>query len=143
MLEFLRATEGPTQDVRAMCALMSEDFVWQINVPSAPVIVGRDAARAEIERQNTVSTGMQPGSEVRSIASNEDTVFTERLDVVGIAGKTISFHINGVFEVRNGEICAWREYFDSADPAQRLGIDPKLFYAGVGASGRGTNSGRA
>jgi len=136
VLEFLRATEGLTLDVEAMCALMSEDFVWQVNVPLAPVLVGRDAARAEIERQNTVATGMQPGSKIRSIASNEGTVFTERIDVVRIAGNTISFHINGVFEVRNGEICAWREYFDTTDPAQRLGVDPNLFYTGIGTSGR-------
>jgi limonene-1,2-epoxide hydrolase len=136
VLAFLRAFEGVTMDVEAMCALMSEDFVWQINVPLAPVVVGREAARAEIERQNTVSTGMLPGSEVRSIASTENTVFTERIDVVRIAGKTIPFHINGVFEIRDGEICAWREYFDSADAALRLGIDPNLFYVGIGASGR-------
>ncbi len=137
VLEFLRATEGVIQDVEAMCALLTEDFEWQINVPAAPVLVGRETARAEIERQNKVSSGMLADeSEIRSIASTDDTVITERIDVVRIAGKPISFHINGVFKVRDGKICAWREYFDTADVAQRIGIDPELFYAGIGKSGR-------
>jgi len=30
---------------------------------------------------------------------------------------------NAVFEVRNGKIAAWREYYDSADLARQLDID--------------------
>ena len=47
--EFLAATEGTSQDVDAMVALLDEDFVWQINVPLCGIVKGREAARALIE----------------------------------------------------------------------------------------------
>ena len=131
VLEFLRATEGQTQDVDAMISLMADNLIWQINVPLAPVIVGLDDARAEIERQNKFVTGMQPGSELLSIASNGPTVFTERVDVVHIGRKSVSFRINGLFEVHDGKITVWREYFDTLDAAQQLGVDGTQFYAGI------------
>jgi limonene-1,2-epoxide hydrolase len=129
--EFLKCMEG-LMDVEAMTALMTDDFVWQINVPLAKIVSGRDAARAEAERQSTMSTGMLPGSEIRSIASNDHTVFTERVDVVEVGGKRLTVHINGIFEVRDGKIAAWREYFDSTDFALQLGVDAKVLYEAVG-----------
>ena len=121
-----------------MCALLAEDVVWQVNVPSSPVVTGRHAARDEIVRQNTVSTGMLPGSELRMIGSTEDTVFTERVDVVEVFGRRATFRIAGIFEVRDGKIAAWREYFDTADAARQLGADPNRFYEGLGERGSTT-----
>ena len=54
-----------------------------------------------------------------AIASNGRTVFTERVDVVQIGRRPITFHINGIFEVRDGKVSAWREYFDTTDPARQ------------------------
>jgi limonene-1,2-epoxide hydrolase len=119
-------------DVEAMTDLMSDDFVWQVNVPLAEVVVGRDAARAEAERQAARSTGMLPGSELRTIASNDRTVFTERVDVVEIAGKRVALHIAGLFEVRDGKVTAWREYFDGNDLARQLGVDADILYDDIG-----------
>jgi limonene-1,2-epoxide hydrolase len=130
--EFLQATEGDQQDVDAMVSRMAEDIVWQVNVPLSAVVEGRDAARTEIERQNKRSTGMLMGSAVRSIASNDGTVFTERVDVVEIAGKRVALSINGIFEVRDGKIAAWREYFDSLDLAHQLGVDASILYDDIG-----------
>jgi limonene-1,2-epoxide hydrolase len=134
VMNFLRASEGRTQDVDVMTSLMAEDIVWQINVPLATPIVGREAARVEIERQNEVSTGMLHGSEIRAVASNAQTVFTERVDVVEIGGLQTTFRITGIFEVRDGKVSAWREYFDTTDPAQQLGVDATVFYEGVGST---------
>jgi limonene-1,2-epoxide hydrolase len=130
--EFLHFGEGRSQNVDELTSRMAEDVVWQVNVPLSAVVVGREAARAEIERQNTISTGMLEGSEIRTVGSSGDTVFTERIDVCEVGGKRISFHINGIFEVRDGKIAAWREYFDTCDMAEQLGIamglDPKRLY---------------
>lgn len=132
VLEFLKWTEGRTQNVDEMTARLTDDFSWQVNVPLAKVVVGRDAARAEIERQNTIATGLLEGSEIRAMGSKEGTVFTERVDVVEMAGKKLTFRINGIFEVRDGKIAAWREYFDTCDMTQQLGIplgiDPERLY---------------
>ena len=81
VLEFVHAAYGEHMDVDAMTALMADDFVWQLNVPLSPIIYGRDAARAELEKHNQLASGMVEGSEIRTVISNEDTVVVERLDV--------------------------------------------------------------
>ena len=52
VLDFVHAAYGENMDVDAMAALMADDFVWQLNVPLSPIIYGRDAARAELEKAN-------------------------------------------------------------------------------------------
>jgi limonene-1,2-epoxide hydrolase len=75
---------------------------------------------------------MLEGSKVLTIASNDNVVFTERVDVVELAGTKMMFRINGIFEVRDGRIASWREYFDTCDMVQQLGMplgfDPKRLY---------------
>ncbi|MDP9333210.1 MAG: nuclear transport factor 2 family protein [Actinomycetota bacterium] len=105
-----------------MVGLLSEDVSYEVFVPS-PQRVGRDAVRAELERQNATATGILPGSEIRNIASNDHAVFTERIEVTEMAGKPLRLHINGVFEVDDGKIVAWREYYDTGNVASQLGID--------------------
>jgi limonene-1,2-epoxide hydrolase len=39
-------------------------------------------------------------------------VFTERLDRMTFAGKDVELPVAGVFELRDGKITAWRDYFD-------------------------------
>lgn len=124
VLDFLHAAYGEHMDVEAMTALMADDFVWQLHVPLSPVVVGRDAARAELEKHNSLSTGMIDGSEIRTIVSNGDTVVIERVDVNAMNGVAVTFHVTAIFEVRDGAITHWREYWDTSHVAQQLGIDP-------------------
>jgi limonene-1,2-epoxide hydrolase len=35
-------------------------------------------------------------------------------------------HVNAVYEVEDGKIALWREYYDSVALAEQLGIDPNL-----------------
>lgn len=129
VLDFIHAAYGQSMDIDAMAALMAEDFVWQLHVPLSPVIVGREAARAELEKHNTLSTGMIEGSEIRAIVSNDDTVVVERVDVNAMNGVAVTFHVTAIFEVRGGAITHWREYWDTSHVAQQLGIDPALMFA--------------
>src|SRR6516165_11882028 len=124
VLVFLHAAYGESMDVDAMTALMADDFVWQLHVPLSPVVVGRDAARAELEKHNSLSTGMIEGSEIRTIVSDSDTVVVERVDVNAMNGVTVTFYVTANFEVRDGAITHWREYWDTSHVAQQLGIDP-------------------
>lgn len=128
VVDFIHAAYGDRMDVDAMTALISEDFVWQLHVPLSPVIVGRDAARAEIEKHSQLSTGMIEGSEIRTIASNDDTVVVERVDVNAMNGVAVTFNVAAIFEVRGGEITHWREYWDAANVARQLGIDPSVMF---------------
>lgn len=124
VLDFLHAAYGEHMDVEAMTALMADDFVWQLHVPLSPVVVGRDAARAELVKHNSLSTGMIDGSEIRTIVSDANTVVVERVDVNAMNGVTVTFNVTAIFEVRDGAITHWREYWDTSHVAQQLGIDP-------------------
>lgn len=128
VLDFLHAAYGETMDIDAMTALMADDFVWQLHVPLSPVVVGRDAARAELEKHSKLSTGMIEGSEIRTIVSNGDTVVVERVDVNAMNDVAVTFNVTAIFEVRNGAITHWREYWDTAHVARQLGIDPAYMF---------------
>jgi limonene-1,2-epoxide hydrolase len=124
VVDFIHAAYGERMDIDAMTALMADDFVWQLHVPLSPVVVGRDAARAELEKHNELSTGMIEGSEIRTIVSNNDTVVVERIDVNAMNGVAVKFYVTAIFEVHDGAITHWREYWDTAHVARQLGIDP-------------------
>src|ERR1700753_3894430 len=120
VLDFIHAAYGQRMDVAAMAALMSDDFVWQLHVPLSPLVVGREAARAELEKHSQLSTGMIEGSHIRTIVSNDDTVVVERVDINAMNGVEVSFNVVAIFEVRDGKIGHWREYWDAAHVARQL-----------------------
>ena len=128
VVDFIHAAYGERMDIDAMTALISDDFVWQLHVPLSPVVVGRDAARAELEKHSQLSTGMIEGSEIRTIVSNDDTVVVERVDINAMNGVEVSFNVVAIFEVRDGKITHWREYWDAAHVARQLGIDPSVMF---------------
>jgi limonene-1,2-epoxide hydrolase len=128
VLDFIHAAYGQVMDTDAMTALMAEDFVWQLHVPLSPVVVGRDAARAELEKHSSLASGMVEGSEIRTIVSNDDTVVVERVDVNEMNGIAVTFNVTAIFEARDGQITHWREYWDTSHVAQQLGIDPALMF---------------
>lgn len=129
VVEFIHSAYGESMNIDAMTALMAEDFMWQLHVPLSPIVRGRDAARAELEKHATLSTGMIEGSEIRAIVSDSDTVIVERVDVNSMNGVAVTFYVTAIFEVRDGAITHWREYWDTAHVAQQLGIDPALMFA--------------
>jgi limonene-1,2-epoxide hydrolase len=47
-------------------------------------------------------------------AVNGNTVFLERLDRHRLASGWVELPVNGVYEVENGKITVWRDYFDLA-----------------------------
>jgi len=47
-----------------------------------------------------------------NVAENGDVVFTERVDRFQMGDKKVELPVAGVFEVRDGKIAAWRDYFD-------------------------------
>jgi limonene-1,2-epoxide hydrolase len=97
-------------DVEEVMAFFTADAVYH-NMPIAPA-VGRDAVRATIE---SFLKGWQRAEfELLNIAATGDTVFTERVDRIDAGGKHADLPVAGVFEVVDGKIRAWRDYFDLA-----------------------------
>ena len=132
VLDFVHAAYGERMDVDAMTALMADDFVWQLNVPLSPIIYGRDAAPAELEKHNQLASGMVEGSEIRTVISNDDTVVVERLDVNLIAGTRVTF-MSRLSSRCYDAITCWREYWDTGDIARHLGSDPIQMFEQIGS----------
>jgi limonene-1,2-epoxide hydrolase len=95
-------------DLDALMAYFTDDAVYH-NIPIDPV-TGKEAIRATV-------AGFTQGVEkiefrVNNLATDGDVVLTERVDVFHLPGKTIELPVMGTFEVRDGKIAAWRDYFD-------------------------------
>ena len=58
----------------------------------------------------------------RHLLSEGAVVMTERVDYVRFGGKSASLRVAGVFEVRNGVITAWRDYFDLKEFGSQMSI---------------------
>jgi limonene-1,2-epoxide hydrolase len=120
--EFMDAWGDGTQeepDIEKILSMFSDDAVWQLWVPGGPTLQGREAIRADIERQLRFATFMRCGPV--HITSNDRVVFTERVDHFQSSGHTVEHHLVAVFEVDgDGKIAAWREYFDPEDVNRQL-----------------------
>ncbi len=96
-------------DVDELMGYFAPDCVYH-NIPVAPV-TGAAAIRRTIEG----FAGMAEQSEwvVHQIAENEaGVVLTERTDRFLIGGRWVELPVMGSFEVHDGAITAWRDYFD-------------------------------
>ena len=89
-------------------AFFADDAVYH-NIPVQPV-EGADAIRQTIAG---FTTGVESVVfEMKHIAAAGDVVLTERVDVFTFPTTTISLPVSGTFELRDGKIVAWRDYFD-------------------------------
>jgi limonene-1,2-epoxide hydrolase len=105
--DFMRAWESRDAEFIVDCFI--EDAVYH-SVPLTP-IVGKHAI-AEWVRG---FAGIPPGRlEVQRQVASETVVMNERIDRITLNGRAVVLPICGVFEMRNGRIRAWREYFDLA-----------------------------
>ncbi len=96
-------------DLERVMGFFTEDCVYH-NIPLEPA-EGLDAIRGVL----TGFSGMS--SEVdwvlHNIAeSSEGVVLTERTDRFLIGEKWVEIPVMGTFDLRDGKICGWRDYFD-------------------------------
>ena len=105
---FLSALQA--QDIEGAGAVLDENLVYE-NV-GFPTIRGR-------ARAMKLFRGMEGRArfEVKThrIAVNGSTVLTERTDALVFGPVRLQFWVCGVFEVRDGRITLWRDYFDMFD----------------------------
>ncbi len=95
-------------DLDAILEFFTEDAVYH-NIPMEPV-VGLDQIRATIEG---FSNGVESVEfRLDAIAADGGTVLTERMDIFTFANGRIDLPVMGTFEVVDGKIAAWRDYFD-------------------------------
>jgi limonene-1,2-epoxide hydrolase len=97
------------RDTEQIVAACTEDAVWHFR-PLKPII-GRHAIRAFAQRYATIPGGPY---EIRLQVATDRVVMNERTDHVTHNGKSITLATCGVFEIENGQIKAWRDYFDTS-----------------------------
>ena len=117
-LELVRrfCAQWETGDVDALLDYFADDAVYH-NIPIDPV-EGKDAIRATIQM---FTTGVERVEfRVRNAVGDGDVVLTERVDVFVLPTATIELPVMGTFEVRDGKITAWRDYFDLNQYMQQL-----------------------
>lgn len=106
--EFCDAFTG--HDAQALRRYFTDDVVYH-NIPMDPA-VGIEAAIAFIEGFFGMCESMT--IETTHLAARDNVVLTERVDTFNIGGVIAPLPVMGTFEIRDGKISAWRDYFDMA-----------------------------
>src|SRR6266576_2525255 len=104
-----------------LAAFFTDDAVYY-NIPFEPV-TGRENIA------NTIASFIRPGPpgieriefRVINIAADGPVVMTERVDVFTLPDKSFELPVMGTFEVSDGKIKAWRDYFDTNQFTSRMG----------------------
>jgi limonene-1,2-epoxide hydrolase len=96
-------------DVDRVMSFFTDDIVYH-NMPIAPA-EGTAAVRELIN--SFLSQAAASNWQIKSIATAGDTVLTERVDKFEMKdGNVIELPVMGTFELRDGKIARWRDYFD-------------------------------
>lgn len=107
--------------VDVLAAFLTDDAVYH-NIPFAPVI-GKEAIA------DNIASFIRPGPpgimdidfRIINIAANGPIVMTERVDIFTLPDRSFDLQVMGIFELRDGRISAWRDYFDLQQFSSRMG----------------------
>ena len=93
-----------------LAAYFTEDGVYH-NMPAGPV-----HGRAEIEQFIRAFAGSWSKTDwkILNLLESGDMVIAERVDRTLAGDKSVDLPCTGVFEIRDGKIAVWRDYFDLA-----------------------------
>lgn len=110
--DFMKAFElaWATRDSVQVASFFSDDAIYH-NMPMDPV-EGREAIAATVAGFMTM--GGHVSVDISHIVAAGPVVMVERVDHFVSSEQTIHLPVVGVFEVHEGKITAWRDYFDSA-----------------------------
>ncbi|MGA7051112.1 MAG: limonene-1,2-epoxide hydrolase [Mycobacterium sp.] len=106
---FLNALQDVDYETADAC--LDDDLVYE-NV-GLPTIHGRSRAMKLFRRMDGRKTAFEV--KIHRIAADGAAVLTERSDALIIGPLRLQFWVCGVFEVHNGRITLWRDYFDFFD----------------------------
>jgi limonene-1,2-epoxide hydrolase len=95
-------------DVDELLDYFADDAVWH-PMPMKPA-VGKPALREAISEW--LGAAAQLGAEIHLQVSDGKTVMHERTDRYLLGTREMATPVGAVFEIDNGLITGWREYFD-------------------------------
>jgi limonene-1,2-epoxide hydrolase len=95
-------------DPRELASYFTEDGVYH-NIP-AQLVAGRE----NVERMIRVFTAgwTRTEWEIRTLLAEGAVVVAERVDRTWAGEKSVDLPCVGIFEMQDGKIKAWRDYFD-------------------------------
>lgn len=99
------------KDLDTADSLLADDLVYQ-NV-GFPTIRGRRRTIKLFQGMQRPSMGFDV--KIHRTAADGNTVLNERTDVLRFGPVRLVFWVCGVFEVQDGRITLWRDYFDNVD----------------------------
>jgi limonene-1,2-epoxide hydrolase len=105
-----------SKPIDEIVAHLDENVVF-INIPDPKPIKGRKDAKAFLEpffQKDPLIVPCTFKTEVKHLAANGSDVLLDRVDTFVIAGKTWEIPVATYFEVKNGKITVWKDYFDQA-----------------------------
>lgn len=97
-------------DVEEIVGFFAEDGVYH-NMMNKPV-AGRANLRAFIG--GFIRSWTRTDWELLNIVARDDLVVAERVDRTDLGGRHVDLPCCGVFEMEDGKIKVWRDYFDLA-----------------------------
>jgi limonene-1,2-epoxide hydrolase len=105
------------RDYDAAVSHLTDDIEYQ-NMPLPPVN-GKDAVKGTLD----MLLANAEGSEwvVHREVETGNVVMNERTDRFLIGGKWMELPVAGVFELRDGKIALWRDYFDLETIMKQMG----------------------
>ena len=106
---FLKAMEQ--LDFDAALNWVADDCLY-LNPPPLPEARGPDGVRGML--QPFFAPTLENEFRILREAADGPVVIIERLDRHRLADKWVELPVTGVFEVRDGRIVYWRDYFDAA-----------------------------
>ena len=105
---FVKEFDAPSPDGATLAAYFTEAAVYH-NIPMDPVR-GREAIAKVLGGMG--ATMKSAGWEVKHQVAEGNVVMNERVDRFKMGEKDVAVRVVGVFEVEDGKIAAWRDYFD-------------------------------
>lgn len=107
---FIAEWDNARPDAAHLASYFTDDAVYH-NMPTAPV-----TGRAAIQQTLTgiIAMAESRGWEVLAQFSADDAVMNERIDRFARGDKLVELPVAGVFQLRDGKIAVWRDYFDMA-----------------------------
>ncbi len=104
--DFLRALADG--DLDSAAALLDDDLLYQnVGLPSI-----RGGRRTIAIFRRALNVGRFDVVVHRSTGDGKGTVLNERTDLLAVGPFVLTFWVCGVFEIRDGRITLWRDYFD-------------------------------
>jgi limonene-1,2-epoxide hydrolase len=109
-LETVRAfmTAAANRDYDTALGLLADDVEYQ-NMPLPPV---RGAAGVKDTLEMLLASAQSSEWVVHREVASDNLVMNERTDRFLVNGKWLELPVAGVFELRDGRISLWRDYFD-------------------------------